>query len=191
MYRYGVLPGWLWSWIVLNTSPPSLPTWIRSYHEPFLRFKMSEISLGKVLRVWNLKSSDLPGHLVTRVEYGTCYYRWRDIQVVAMRVHGGQKGLEGFLLKRCVRARGYVERTFERIRSGNFTAQTRGKIAHAQAAGEGPSGSQHSTANGEASTARGEYSTTGSELSAASSEHSMANRDARDREEESIEMEII
>lgn len=122
-YRYGVLPSWLWTWVVMNTSPPLLPSWIRTYHDPFLRFKLSEISLGKVMRVWNLKSSDLPRHLVARVEYGTSYYRWRDVQMAAMRVHGGQAGLERFLLKRCARARGYVERSFQSIRDGTFLVE--------------------------------------------------------------------
>lgn len=126
--RYGVFPNWLWSWIVLNTNPPSLPEWIRTYHEPFLRFKLSEMPLGKVLRVWNLKSSDLPGNIVTRIEYGTTYYRWMDIQIIAMRVHGGTKGLEKFLMRRCFRSRGYVERTFERIRHGTFTVQSHARV---------------------------------------------------------------
>ena len=35
------------TWVVFNTNPPLLPEWIRNYHEPFLRYKMGEISLGK------------------------------------------------------------------------------------------------------------------------------------------------
>lgn len=112
---------------MFNTNPPLLPEWIQNYHEPFLRYKLGEISLGKTLRVWCLKSSDLPEHIVTRVEYGTCYYRWRDIQVAAMRVHGGPKGFEKFMLKRCWRARGYVERAFERIQNGTYMLPNRSK----------------------------------------------------------------
>lgn len=112
---------------MFNTNPPLLPEWIRNYHEPFLRFKLGEISLGKTLRVWCLKSSDLPDQMVARVEYGTSYYRWRDIQIAAMRVHGGPKGLEKFMLKRCWRARGYVERAFERIQSGTYMLPNQNK----------------------------------------------------------------
>jgi hypothetical protein len=139
-FRFGVFPAWLWTWVVFNTNPPLLPEWVRNYHEPFLRYKLSEISLGKTLRVWCLRSSDLPEHIVTRVEYGTSYYRWRDIQVAAMRVHGGPKGLEKFMLKRCWRARGYVERAFERIQNGTYMLPTRTKCG-----GENPTqGTSHS-----------------------------------------------
>ena len=129
---YGVFPSWLWSWVVFNTNSPLLPEWIRNYHEPFLRYKMAEISLGKTLKVWCLKSADLPEHIVTRVEYGTSYYRWRDIQVAAMRVHGGPKGLDKFMLRRCWRSRGYVERAFERIRNGTFTLPNKCEESSAQ-----------------------------------------------------------
>ena len=124
--------------MVFNTNPPLLPEWVRNYPEPFLRYKLGEISLGKTLKVWCLKSLDLPEHIVTRVEYGTSYYRWRDIQVAAMRVHGGPKGLERFMLKRCWRSRGYVERAFERIRNGTYMTSNK-------SGGESSSEGTHST----------------------------------------------
>ncbi|XP_046845321.1 uncharacterized protein LOC124439140 [Xenia sp. Carnegie-2017] len=126
--RYGVFPSWLWPWIVFNTNPPRFPKWIRQHTNRFLPYKLSELSLGKVLKIWNLKSSDLPHNIVARVEYGTTYYRWRDIQVAAMRVHGGAKGLGRFMLKRCWRSRGYLDRVFRS--SIHTTSQTTSQLSN-------------------------------------------------------------
>ena len=114
--RFGVLPGWLWTWVVLNSSAPTIPRWIFAHREPYVRVKFSEIPLGRVTKTWGLKPSDMASCSPVRNERGTAYYTWFDIHRVGLRKHGGRRGLIEFCLKRCARARKYVERNFEDIR---------------------------------------------------------------------------
>ena len=114
--KYGVLPGWLWTWVVLNSSAPELPSWIRDHREPFFRLKMRELPLGRIQRVWNLAAQDFYGVRAVRNERGTIYYNWTDVHRVFIAKHGGTSELIAHSLKRCSRASKHVEKHFTELK---------------------------------------------------------------------------
>ena len=113
--KYGYLPGWLWTWVILNTSAPELPSWIRNHREAFLRVKVSEMPLGRIQRVWNLAAGDFSGVREVRNERGTIYYSWPDVHRVFFAKYGGLDQLIAHLLKRCSRAKRHLERSFTQL----------------------------------------------------------------------------
>lgn len=113
--KYGCLPGWLWTWVILNTTAPELPTWIRNHREAFLRVKVSEMPLGRIQRVWNLAAGDFSGIREVRNERGTIYYSWSDVHRVFFDKYGGLKELIEHSLKRCSRAKRHLERSFTQL----------------------------------------------------------------------------
>ena len=121
--KYGYLPGWLWTWVILNTSAPDLPSWIRNHREAFLRIKVSEIPLGRIQRVWNLAAGDFSGIREVRNERGTIYYTWSDVHRVFFAKYGGLKELTTHSLKRCSRAKRHLERSFEQLTASEETSQ--------------------------------------------------------------------
>lgn len=114
--RYGNLPGWLWTWIVLNTCAPRLPRWIANHREPYMRIKLCELPMGRIRNTWNLSQQDLSYFRPTRSERGTIYYSWRDVHRAAVRKLGSQKKLVEFFLRRCSRAKSHVEKHFRTLR---------------------------------------------------------------------------
>ena len=113
--KYGYLPGWLWTWVILNTSAPELPSWIRNHREAFLRVKVSEMPLGRIQRVWNLAAVDFSGVRQVRNERGTIYYSWSDVHKVFFAKYGGLAELTAHSLKRCSRAKRHLERSFTQL----------------------------------------------------------------------------
>ena len=113
--KYGYLPGWLWTWVILNTSAPDLPLWIRNHREAFLRVKVSEMPLGRIQRVWNLAAGDFSGVREVRNERGTIYYSWSDVHKVFFAKYGGLAELTAHSLKRCSRAKRHLERSFTQL----------------------------------------------------------------------------
>jgi len=113
--KYGYLPGWLWTWVILNTSAPELPSWIRNHRQAFLRIKVSEMPLGRIQRVWNLAAGDFSGIREVRNERGTIYYSWSDVHKVFFAKHGGLPELTAHSLKRCARAKRHLERNFTEL----------------------------------------------------------------------------
>ena len=113
--KYGYLPGWLWTWVILNTSAPELPSWILNHREAFLRVKVSEMPLGRIQRVWNLAAGDFSGVREVRNERGTIYYSWSDVHRVFFAKNGGLKELTAHSLKRCSRAKRHLERSYTQL----------------------------------------------------------------------------
>lgn len=114
--RYGNLPGWLWTWVVLNTCAPRLPRWIANHREPYMRIKLCELPMGRIRNTWSLSQQDMTYFRPTRSERGTIYYSWRDVHRAAVRKHGSQKKLVEFFLRRCSRAKTHVEKHFNQLR---------------------------------------------------------------------------
>lgn len=110
--KYGVLPGWLWTWIVLNTCMPRIPQWIANHSDPYMRLKFTELPLGRVTKTWNLKSEDMAFCRPARVERGTVYYTWSHIHHAAIRKYGSKDKLVEFLLKKCSRAKKHIEKHY-------------------------------------------------------------------------------
>ena len=108
---------------MLNSSAPTMPRWIFAHREPYVRVKFSEIPLGRITRTWGLKAIDMAVCNAIRSNRGTAYYTWFDIHRIALRKHGGRRGLLEFCLKRCARARRYVERTFEHLRQSSTSGR--------------------------------------------------------------------
>lgn len=113
--KYGYLPGWLWTWVILNTSAPELPLWIKNHREAFLRVKVSELPLGRIQRVWNLAAGDFSGIREVRNERGTIYYSWSDVHKVFFAKNGGLRELTIHSLKRCSRAKRHLERSYAHL----------------------------------------------------------------------------
>jgi len=121
--KYGYLPGWLWTWVILNTSAPELPSWIRNNRQAFLRLKVSEMPLGRIQRVWNLAAGDFSGIREVRTERGTIYYSWSDVHKVFFAKYGGLLELTAHSLKRCSRAKRHLERNFIELTSEDSPRQ--------------------------------------------------------------------
>lgn len=121
--KYGYLPGWLWTWITLNTSAPELPSWIRNHREKFLRIKVSELPLGRIQRAWNLAAGDFSGVREVRNERGTIYYSWSDVHKVFFAKYGGLPELTAHSLKRCSRAKRHLERSFTELTTAEGPSQ--------------------------------------------------------------------
>lgn len=121
--KYGCLPGWLWTWVILNTSAPELPSWIRNHREKFLRIKVSEMPLGRIQRVWNLAAGDFSGVREVRNERGTIYYSWSDVHKVFFAKYGGLPELTAHSLKRCSRAKRHLERNFTELTTEDSPSQ--------------------------------------------------------------------
>lgn len=121
--KYGYLPGWLWTWVILNTSAPELPSWIRNHREAFLRIKVSEMPLGRIQRVWNLAARDFSGVREVRNERGTIYYSWSDVHKVFFTKYGGLAELTAHSLKRCSRAKKHLERSYTELTAPEGSAQ--------------------------------------------------------------------
>lgn len=52
----------------------------------------------------------------TRIERGTIYFSWLAIKYAGARKYGSVEKFDAFLLDRCYRARGFVERNYARVR---------------------------------------------------------------------------
>ena len=122
--KYGYLPGWLWTWITLNTSAPELPSWIRNHRQAFLRLKVSELPLGRIQRAWNLAAGDFSGVRQVRNERGTIYYSWSDVHKVFFAKYGGLSELTAHSLKRCSRAKRHLERGYTELTTEEAPSQT-------------------------------------------------------------------
>ena len=116
--RYGVFPGWLWTWVALCTCTPQLPKWILSHREAFLRLKLSELPLGRISRTWGVSPEQMAGRRALRTERGTAYYTWHDVHQVALQKYGGASGLLEHSLKRCARAAKHIEKNFYELDAG-------------------------------------------------------------------------
>lgn len=125
--RYGILPGWLWTWVVLCTCAPQLPRWILAHREAFLRLKISELPLGRIYRTWNVSAEDMASCRAVRNERGTAYYTWFDVHRVALRKHGGFRGFLQHSLKRCARAKKHIEKHFNELKRSRELHQTSGE----------------------------------------------------------------
>lgn len=125
--KYGYLPGWLWTWVILNTSAPELPSWIRNNRQAFLRLKVSEMPLGRIQRVWNLAAGDFSGIQEVRNERGTIYYSWSDVHKVFFAKYGGLPELTAHSLKRCSRAKRHLERNFTELTSEDSPRQNQAR----------------------------------------------------------------
>lgn len=125
--KYGYLPGWLWTWVILNTSAPELPSWIRNNRQAFLRLKVSEMPLGRIQRVWNLAAGDFSGIREVRNERGTIYYSWSDVHKVFFAKYGGLPELTAHSLKRCSRAKRHLERNFTELTSEDSPRQNQAR----------------------------------------------------------------
>lgn len=125
--RYGVLPGWLWTWVVLCTSAPQLPSWVLSHREAFLRLKLGELPLGRICRTWGVSPDDMASQRATRTERGTVYYTWFDVHQIALQKYGGVSGLLEHSLKRCARAAKHIERHFHELGASRGHVRTNGQ----------------------------------------------------------------
>jgi hypothetical protein len=120
--KYGILPGWLWTWIVLNTCAPRLPQWIANHREAYMRLKFTELPLGRITKTWNLKSEDMAFYRPARMERGTVYYTWSDVHHAAIRKLGNQAKLVEFLMKKCSRAKKHIEKHYSLLGRQEETA---------------------------------------------------------------------
>jgi len=117
------LPNWLMIWASLSENPPIMKYGkeriTRRIRGHYLK-KLYDLPYGQVKSVYDLKAyHDVINLYPTRQEHGTIYFPWHAVRFAAIRKHGGIKEYESYLIDKCYRSRGYVERNYVKVRGSN------------------------------------------------------------------------
>lgn len=116
----------------IKTLPPWLMVWASlSDHPPLMKFgrhrikrringhyfkKLNDIPYGQVRKIYDLTAyADLFNLFPTRQERGTIYFSWAAIRYAACKKYGGENGFQAYLLDKCYRARGFIERNYKKV----------------------------------------------------------------------------
>ncbi|XP_065641830.1 uncharacterized protein LOC136073706 [Hydra vulgaris] len=117
-----VLPTWLMVWAALSQHPPimtfgkhRIKRRITGHY--FKRF--NDIPYGQIKKIFKIDIfDDLLDMRPTRIERGTMYFSWSIVRFAGIRKYGIQK-YEQYLLDKCYRARGFIERNYRLIQGSD------------------------------------------------------------------------
>jgi len=118
--KIGNIPSWLLIWALLSRDPPIMKYGRhrikRHITGRYLR-RLQHISYGQIRKVFNDNFFDLLKIKPISISAmrGTVYFTWKAIKLAEIRKYGSELEYQNFLLDRCYRSRGFIERNYKRV----------------------------------------------------------------------------
>lgn len=116
--KVGTIPSWLLIWALLSQNPPVMKFGRhrikRHINGRYLR-RLQHISYGQVRKVFKDDFFELLKIKPITALRGTIYFSWKAIKCAEIRKFGSEEKYQAYLLDRCYRSRGFIERNYEKV----------------------------------------------------------------------------
>ena len=112
------IPNWLMHWASLSRREPMMKYGrerIKKRVRGHYLKRFNDTPFGQVCKVYSMTGYDLMSLSPARIQRNTFYFSYQAIKYAGIRKHGSLNRYMEFMLEKCHRSRGYIQRNYSKI----------------------------------------------------------------------------